>query len=111
MAQPWGVSAMETTNEPRRCSLLSLPALSIVLLFRALTLTEHTHGSALHRAGESLKNALTPESAAETAKRNEALEEEHSVAPEKRNEAFEPGHRVGGTNLTVEKGTHHEVRR
>ncbi|KAJ4994010.1 hypothetical protein SVAN01_00487 [Stagonosporopsis vannaccii] len=88
MAQPWGVSAMETTNEPH-----------------------HTHGSAIHRVGESLKNALTPESGAETAKRNEALEKEHSVSQAKRNEAFEPEHHVGGTNLTVEGGTHHEARR
>ncbi|OSS54725.1 hypothetical protein B5807_00258 [Epicoccum nigrum] len=83
MAQPWGVSAMEETTE-----------------------THKGHGSILYRIGESLKNSVTPESSAATRQRDQHLEQEHSVPQSQRNAAFAPDHHVGGTNLTVEQGTH-----
>ncbi|KAJ4382228.1 hypothetical protein N0V86_002561 [Didymella sp. IMI 355093] len=67
-----------------------------------------THGSVVHRIGESLKNSVTPESSAETKARDERLEQEHTVSQSERNAAFAPNHHVGGTNLTVAQGTHHE---
>jgi len=86
MAQPWGVSAMEETTEAHK-----------------------GHGSILHRVGESLKDSVTPESSAATKQRDQRLEQEHSVPQSQRNAAFAPNHHVGGTNLTVEQGTHHSA--
>ena len=52
---------------------------------------------------------MTPESSAATKQRDQRLEQEHSVPQSQRNAAFAPNHHVGGTNLTVEQGTHHSA--